>query len=274
MQDEEYELSKELTPLPINYSYKKLKNSYFKPSAEEEHFQNRVDNMNMLYVLFTRAKQSLRIYGREMKSDRRSQLINDTIFGSDYMTELLKGSTIEEFEDGDVHYKKFEYGESVPTRKFVKNKEQKNPFVSELQNLLFTMKTYPFEGKYVVIGGNMRLRACKDLGYMEVPCKVLDESTPVLKLREYSIKDNEAFGQNDWDILANEWDMEELQDWGMELMGDWNAGGEGKYKNTVDSADNIEQEYKIEVDCKNESAQDELINKLTEEGYKCRILTL
>ena len=75
---------------------------------------------------------------------------------------------------------------------------------------------YPHEGKYVVIGGNMRLRACMDLGYKEVPCKVLDEQTPVLKLREYSIKDNEAFGQNDWDILANEWDMEELQDWGMD----------------------------------------------------------
>lgn len=148
MQEDEYELSKELTPLPINYSYKKLKNSYFKPSAEEEHFQNRVDNLNMLYVLFTRAKQSLRIYGREMKSDRRAQLINDTIFGSDHMTELLKGSTIEEFEDGEVHFKKFEYGESVPTRKFIKNKEQKNPFVSELQNLLFTMKSYPFKGKY------------------------------------------------------------------------------------------------------------------------------
>lgn len=86
------------------------------------------------------------------------------------------------------------------------------PEMLSLRELL----VYPHEGKYVVIGGNMRLRACMDLGYKEVPCKVLDEQTPVLKLREYSIKDNEAFGQNDWDILANEWDMEELQDWGMD----------------------------------------------------------
>lgn len=79
-------------------------------------------------------------------------------------------------------------------------------------------------GKYVVIGGNMRLRACKEIGYAEVPCKILDINTPMEKLREYAIKDNEAFGQNDFDILANEWDMEELVDWGMEA--DYLAGGE------------------------------------------------
>lgn len=42
---------------------------------------------------------------------------------------------------------------------------------------------YPFEGKYIVIGGNMRLRACLDVGYAEVPCKVLPEETPVAKRR-------------------------------------------------------------------------------------------
>lgn len=76
---------------------------------------------------------------------------------------------------------------------------------------------YPHEGKYVVIGGNMRLRACKELDYKEIPCKVLDEDTPVEKLREYAIKDNVAFGSDDWDILANEWDDTELGDWGVEI---------------------------------------------------------
>lgn len=84
---------------------------------------------------------------------------------------------------------------------------------------------YPHEGKYVVIGGNMRLRACLDLGYKEIPCKVLPQETPVAKLREYTIKDNEAFGQNDWDILANEWNDEELQGWGVELPDDWGTNG-------------------------------------------------
>ena len=75
--------------------------------------------------------------------------------------------------------------------------------------------------KFVVIGGNMRLRACKELGMETVPCKVLPADTPVAKLREYAIKDNNGFGEDDWDILANEWDAEELQDWGMELPMDW-----------------------------------------------------
>ena len=75
--------------------------------------------------------------------------------------------------------------------------------------------------KFVVIGGNMRLRACKELGMETVPCKVLPADTPVAKLREYAIKDNNGFGEDDWDILANEWDAEELQEWGMELPMDW-----------------------------------------------------
>lgn len=73
------------------------------------------------------------------------------------------------------------------------------------------------ENHFIVIGGNMRLRACIEIGYKEVPCKVLDLETPTQKLREYVIKDNEAFGQNDYDVLADEWSEEELRDWGMEL---------------------------------------------------------
>lgn len=78
------------------------------------------------------------------------------------------------------------------------------------------LAVYPYDGKYVVLCGNMRLRACKELGYKEMPCYVLSDKLDSAKLREWIIKDNEAFGQNDWDILANEWDMEELQDWGMD----------------------------------------------------------
>lgn len=96
--------------------------------------------------------------------------------------------------------------------KALKKSIEDAPEMLSLRELL----VYPHEGKFVVIGGNMRLRACMDLGYKEVDCKVLDEDTPVEKLREYAIKDNESFGQNDWDILANEWELDELKDWGME----------------------------------------------------------
>lgn len=95
---------------------------------------------------------------------------------------------------------------------------QDAPEMLHLRELL----VYQHGDKYVVIGGNMRLRACKELGMDSVPCKVLPQDTPVEKLREYTIKDNNGFGQDDWDILANEWDAEELTDWGLETFAPFN----------------------------------------------------
>ena len=79
------------------------------------------------------------------------------------------------------------------------------------------LAVYPFNGKFVVLCGNMRLRAAKELGYKEMPCYVLPESTEPKVLREWVIKDNVPFGDTDNDLLANEWDEGELVEWGMEL---------------------------------------------------------
>ena len=81
------------------------------------------------------------------------------------------------------------------------------------------------EGKYIILGGNMRYRACVEIGYKELPCKVFPLETPVKHLREFVIKDNQSFGQDDYDLLSNEWEQEELEEWGMEL--DYIAPGEG-----------------------------------------------
>lgn len=88
-----------------------------------------------------------------------------------------------------------------------------SPEMLELRELI----VYPHEGKYVVVCGNLRMRACRELGYFELPCKVLPEDTPARKLREYSAKDNVSFGENDMDVMKNEWDQSELQDWGVEF---------------------------------------------------------
>lgn len=80
-----------------------------------------------------------------------------------------------------------------------------------------TLLVYPLgNGKYITIAGNMRLRACRELGYKDIPCYVFPKETTVEKLREYTIKDNIAFGSTDWDALANEWEVADLKDWGME----------------------------------------------------------
>lgn len=76
---------------------------------------------------------------------------------------------------------------------------------------------FPLLSRYVVVCGNMRLRACRELGYKELPCKVLSPDTPPKKLREYAVKDNVAFGEDDKDDFANDWDKAELVDWGMEF---------------------------------------------------------
>lgn len=68
----------------------------------------------------------------------------------------------------------------------------------------------------VVLGGNMRLRACREAGLTEVPIVYADYLTD-LQQREFIIKDNSSFGEWDWDILANEWDTDILEDWGIDL---------------------------------------------------------
>lgn len=78
---------------------------------------------------------------------------------------------------------------------------------------------YDNGGQLVIIGGNMRYRAMKEIGYREAPCKVLAKETSADKLREYIIKDNNPYGQNDWSALANEWNAAELADWGVDVPG-------------------------------------------------------
>ena len=96
----------------------------------------------------------------------------------------------------------------------MKKSIRESPEMLELRELI----VYPYpDGRYVVVCGNLRLRACKELGYKEVPCKILDTETDVKKLREYASKDNVSFGENDMDVMEHEWDKSELQDWGVEF---------------------------------------------------------
>jgi DNA modification methylase len=97
-------------------------------------------------------------------------------------------------------------------KKLVKSIED-DPEMLELRELL----VYPFGDNYIVIGGNMRLRAMHSIGFSEAPCKVIDKDVPVEKLRAYLIKDNVSGGNWDYDLIANEWDNLELIDFGMDL---------------------------------------------------------
>lgn len=68
----------------------------------------------------------------------------------------------------------------------------------------------------VVLGGNMRLKACIEAGIKEVPIHIAENLTEEQE-REFIIKDNSSFGEWDWDLLANQWDEDLLQEWGIDL---------------------------------------------------------
>lgn len=94
----------------------------------------------------------------------------------------------------------------------LKKSIQDDPEMLQLREIV----AYDNNGELVVILGNMRYRAMKELGYKEAPVKVLPTKTESQKIRAYIQKDNIAFGQNDWKLLANDWNLEELSDFGLE----------------------------------------------------------
>jgi len=68
----------------------------------------------------------------------------------------------------------------------------------------------------IVLGGNMRLKACKEAGIKEIPIIKASELTEEQQ-REFIIKDNVGFGEWDWDAIANEWDVEKVTEWGLDI---------------------------------------------------------
>lgn len=70
----------------------------------------------------------------------------------------------------------------------------------------------------IVLGGNMRLKALKELGYTELPDEWVKRAEDLTdeEARRFIIADNVGFGQHDWEMLANEWDSVELEDWGLD----------------------------------------------------------
>ena len=95
----------------------------------------------------------------------------------------------------------------------------------QLASLMKSIKEFPemlnlrpivIDENNIVLGGNMRLLACRQLGITDVPVTIAKGLTEEQK-KEFIIKDNLGFGEWDWDILANEWDVVLLDDWGLEL---------------------------------------------------------
>ena len=81
----------------------------------------------------------------------------------------------------------------------------------------------PYEGRYVVLGGNLRLAAAKYLKWPDIMCAVLPEGTKVSKLKEIVLKDNSSFGSWDLSMLRKDWAEFDFGDWGINVT--WDTAG-------------------------------------------------
>ena len=115
----------------------------------------------------------------------------------------------------------------------------------------------------IILGGNMRFKACKEAWIKEIPVIVADNLTEEQE-REFLIKDNVSGWEWDWDILANEWDKEELEEWWLDVQ--FESEEEQK-----DISENIKEEYQILINCTNEIEQKEVFEKLEWYGLNVKI---
>lgn len=121
---------------------------------------------------------------------------------------LLNSGQIDGVPKNPRHIKDIKYEK-------LKQSIQDDPEMLELRELL----VYPHGDKFVIIGGNMRYRAARDLGHKEMPVKFIPEDTPAKKLRAIVMKDNIGYGEHSWDDISSEWDAQELEDWGLDIPG-------------------------------------------------------
>jgi hypothetical protein len=116
--------------------------------------------------------------------------------------------------------------------------------VKSIQEFPEMMKIRPIvvNEDMIVLGGNMRLRACKDAGLKEIPIIKASELTEKQQ-REFVVKDNVGFGEWDWDLIANEWNATDLNDWGLDV---WQPEEEVDYSILDDTNINSELQQKID----------------------------
>lgn len=136
---------------------------------------------------------------------------------------------------------------------------------------------------WVVFAGNLRLTAAKKIGLKEVPCiayaRETEEDDTTIKRR--AMKDNGSYGAWDYDALANEWDDLPLQDWGVPSWKEEEGEPlDGTPAPTEEGGTpsgtpfNYEAQYGVIVTCRSEEEQMEVYNRLTGEGYECKVVSV
>ena len=154
---------------------------------------------------------------------------------------------------------------------------QNNPELFEAQPIILSDRT----GELVIIAGNQRYRAAKEVGLKEVPTVLITGLTEQ-KEKEIIIRTNVTNGKWDYDRLANDdWNVDDLSDWGVDVSfldpdddEDNDDDDDNNETPEKDLSNEVNTSFEVIVECDNEEMQQEIFNNLTEEGYKCRVLTL
>jgi len=143
--------------------------------------------------------------------------------------------------------------------------------IKEFPKMLF-LRPMVIDENNVVLGGNMRLRALQELGFTDIDEAWVKRSSDLTEeeKKRFIIADNVAFGEWDWDTLANDWEVVDLEAWGLDIP-QFDTVDEQEME---DLSDKIKSMFKIEVICKDEQEQEKTYNKLIEQNYECRLLTL
>ena len=131
----------------------------------------------------------------------------------------------------------------------------------------------------IVLGGNMRLKACKEAGLKDVWILKADNLTEEQQ-KEFIVKDNVGFGEWDWDILANQWDNVQLKDWGMDV---WQPEEEVDYsiledfdldETIEDKEAGVKRAIMIEFEAQDYDQANELITKARKDGKDVGLIVL
>ena len=120
----------------------------------------------------------------------------------------------------------------------------------------------------IILGGNMRFRAMKEVGLKKVPI-IIASGLSESQRREFIIKDNVGFGEWDWDTLSNEWDIEELTEWGLDII-NFDANDDDEFEETDDTTIS----YKLELSFDTPEEQERAYHELKQKGYDCKITTV
>lgn len=152
----------------------------------------------------------------------------------------------------------------------------------KFQKLVKSIKEFPemlnirpivVNADMVVLGGNMRLKACKEAGIKEVAIIKADDLTDEQQ-KQFIIKDNVGFGEWDWENLANQWDENDLQEWGLDIPS-FNVAKDLDYS-ILDEADisdqlsemtsNVKKAIQIEFEAEHYEEASELVKYWREQG--------